>query len=234
MTTTTRPAAAGPDLSAERSLIAPYEREHQRPTGTGVEPAQVGQVEFLTDPDDAATSPPRDDVLSLGHDGLRAATVRRWTALGLSLMLGFALGRGPGNVASRHTPPGGAYVIGNGGRGDSDLSKTDGTASVLRGGSAADGGYQCLRDTGGASGQCNVAMGIEHPGRARPASADTGRHADTPYVIGINPDNQVGSYDRNGRWRSYRGYVTPSEAEHLTHIVKPATQRLAGNPALHE
>jgi hypothetical protein len=194
-------------------------------TGTGVAPVHVGQVEFLTDPDDAgATSSPRDDVLTLGYAGVRAAAVRRWTALGLSLVLGFALGRDPGNglgFVSTHTPPGGGHVIGNGGRGDLPYRP------VLSG-PAADGGYQCLRDTGGASGQCNVAMGIQHPRRARPASADTGRHADVPNVIGINLYNQVGSYDRDGRWRPYRGYVTPSEGEHLTRIVEPAPQRPTG------
>lgn len=40
------------------------------------------------------------------------------------------------------------------------VSTTGGATTVLWGGPATDGGYRCLRDTGGASGQCNAEMGI--------------------------------------------------------------------------
>ena len=40
------------------------------------------------------------------------------------------------------------------------LRSPSGVEHVLWSGPAADGGYRCLRDTGGASGQCDAEMGI--------------------------------------------------------------------------
>ena len=41
-------------------------------------------------------------------------------------------------------------------------------------GPAPDGGYRCLRDTGGASGQCNAAMGIRERDSGYACLRDTG------------------------------------------------------------
>jgi hypothetical protein len=55
-------------------------------------------------------------------------------------------------------------------------------------GPAADGGYRCLRDTGGASGQCNAAMGIRERDSGYACLRDTGgASGQCNAAIGLRP-----------------------------------------------
>lgn len=55
----------------------------------------------------------------------------------------------------------------------------------------------------------------------RAASHPTVRRAADWNVIGTNSRGAIGSYDKHGHWHPYRGYVTPTEVENLTHVSRP-------------
>jgi hypothetical protein len=58
-----------------------------------------------------------------------------------------------------------------GAAGDGGRQASPRTATTIDwGANAADGGYRCLRDTGGASGQCDRAMGLGELPRLTPAA----------------------------------------------------------------
>ena len=180
-----------------------------------IEPQPVGQVEFLTGLDDRSAPPPVEDALTFGRRDGRAMTVRHWTSACLILAVGFALGRLPADIlASSGAHQSVAPAIVSSGIAPSAVSRSEWNDWSRP---ALDGGYSCLRETGGAGGQCNVAMHIDTPAQ------EHARHANAPDVLGINATGQIGNYDRRGHWYPYRGYVTATEAEHLIRIDRPKT-----------